>query len=309
MQRVPTSSESSPIEFSTLETAPRAAVEPATDVLARMTSDRRDALLAEMRPPFLSGLLVAGQTTAAAAADRDAYGTGPDEWAATLPGLASKQQGNLRKGFKVILPKSRTALPRGDGDEALHYILEQIDVGAACAADPSVWVVDVGGLWGDFGLGTGVHGCKTVIYEPQPNRARDIARSILLNRLEGTTTVHNAAVTTMESVSLSQPPAPGSVDIGGGEQGSAPVDIVPGERIDVVLAGQSILFLKVDVEGFEDGVVDASIGLFQAGLVQHAVFEYTPRQFEHKGTNYRDFLPMLFRDLGAKKCYLCHRLK
>ena len=226
-------------------------------------------------------------------------------------------------------------------------------------------MVDVGGLWGDFGLGTGVHGCKTIIYEPQPIRARDIARSILLNKLEGTTTVHNAAVTVLDSVTLSRPPAPGSVDISGSNAGAgaAAVDVVPGERIDVVLAKQPILFLKVDVEGFEDGVIAASIGKvgtaafkaasfvltsthahgthhscvirfqwvpfcvfkalahayiynivpvsaaytwtpsgsFQDGLIQHAVFEYTPKQFEHKGTNYKDFLPRLFRDLGAKR--------
>ena len=72
----------------------------------------------------------------------------------------------------------------------------------------------------------------------------------------------------MESVTLSQPPAPGSVDISGGSSSNVgaaakAVDIVPGERIDVVLAKEKILFLKVDVEGFEDGVIDASIGKWQ----------------------------------------------
>ena len=55
-------------------------------------------------------------------------------------------------------------------------------------------------------------------------------------------------------------------------------------------------------------VLDAAQDSIKAGRVAHAVFEYTPKQFEHLPTDWVDFLPRLYR-LGAKECYICHRLK
>jgi len=118
----------------------------------------------------------------------------------------------------------------------------------------------------------------------------------------------------MESVTLTKPDAPGltsinSIEAGrGSKEQNGGVDVIPGERVDVVLAGKQILFLKVDVEGFEGGVLDAAQDSIKAGRVAHAVFEYTPKQFEHLPTDWVDFLPRLYR-LGAKECYICHRLK
>ena len=52
----------------------------------------------------------------------------------------------------------------------------RVIVACRCKTDPGLWIVDVGGLFGDFGLSTGMRGCRTIIFEPQQYRARDIAR-------------------------------------------------------------------------------------------------------------------------------------
>ena len=46
--------------------------------------------------------------------------------------------------------------------------------------------------------------------------------------------------------------------------------------------------------------------LFSAGRVRHAVLEYTPAQFEGRGTDYAEMLPLLYA-LGARTCFAAHR--
>lgn len=41
-------------------------------------------------------------------------------------------------------------------------------------------------------------------------------------------------------------------------------------------SGQSVLLIKIDVEGFDVGVVHSAEGLIRANLLKHLIFEYTP---------------------------------
>ena len=107
-------------------------------------------LVQELEPPFTQ------QLTKVAQLDQDKGGGGLS-LAERRISIGKGGDANVKEmdgGFKVVLPKSRTTIPRADGDEAQQAILEAIGIRARCAENPKgLWVVDVGGLWGDFGLG------------------------------------------------------------------------------------------------------------------------------------------------------------
>lgn len=218
------------------------------------------------------------------------------------------QHENLRI---VVQNEKQNRVPRADGDEAMQHILNVLDIGRSCKADPSLWVVDVGGLYGDFGLLAGARGCHTVIYEPQKDYAERIARSVLLNGLESLVEVHYAAVSPKRDVSF---------DTGKGSHGQATLveasgvdahNRIPTEKIDdrFLPSNDKILFLKVDVEGNEDEVWNTAKKLFQLGRILNAIFEYTPYQFKDRGTDYESFLPRLFSEAKANVCYALHRTR
>jgi hypothetical protein len=95
----------------------------------------------------------------------------------------------------AIADPNVNGIPRADGDEAIQYIVGTVvDIATRCREDPTLHVLDVGGLYGDFGLSAAASGCRTVIFEPQPSFAKQIARSVLLNGLELKAGVHNTAV-------------------------------------------------------------------------------------------------------------------
>jgi FkbM family methyltransferase len=212
--------------------------------------------------------------------------------------------------FLLALPANIPLLTRADGDEAQQFIVDIIYAGSKCRTDHSLIVLDIGGLYGDFALSTAARGCHVMVWEPQKSHANEIRMSVSLNNFGNLVTVRNAAVGTINQ----------SIIVGAHHDGQVSMKsfdhtvnvknatIVVSERMDDVVKGKRVLFMKVDVEGFEGDVLASSSGLFQQALVDHAVWEYTPAQFEGRGTDFKDFIPSLYR-LGAKKCFLCHRTK
>jgi FkbM family methyltransferase len=144
--------------------------------------------------------------------------------------------------------------------------------------------------------------------EPQEKYAQQIARSILLNHLESKASVHNAAVSNLPLLTATHN--------GSGQTSFVAIDNnnidnvvrIPTEKLDDLFASETVLFLKVDVEGFEGAVLETASELFRQERILHAVFEYTPSQFQGRGTDYKAFLPTLYT-LGARTCYCCHRNK
>jgi FkbM family methyltransferase len=229
-------------------------------------------------------------------------------------------------GFRLIpMSPTDTSIPRADGDEAMMFILEEIlQIKNVCsmyskyrhAGQGQQLVVDVGGLYGDFGMSAAAAGCPTVIYEPQRPFAERIARSALLNQLQDKVVVRNAAVSNEKQLVVSTGGSSGQVFFQTAQHETTAdtttnndTTEIATERLDDLLKTHEnleIFFLKVDVEGFEDAVLDTASKLFAEKRIKHAVLEYTPHQFKGRGTDYTQFLSRLY-DLGAVECFTLHR--
>ena len=221
--------------------------------------------------------------------------------------------------------------PRADGDAAQIYLLEKIGVKQACskyAADATTTrdtlVVDVGGLYGDFGLHSASLGCNTVIFEPQPRFAKYITSSAKLNKdFSSFVNVRNGAVSTEKQLSIVAPPRdrhgregnPGKTFMetfrpdDGKTLKNIDAHIVNGTALSDAFNAQNtpILFLKVDTEGMEGAVIATASALFANKKVKHLVFEYTPFQFKGRHTNYKTILDDMYRLYGATQCYALDR--
>lgn len=215
--------------------------------------------------------------------------------------------------LKIVTDASIDKVPLADGDKAMQYILDELHIGQKCQEQQQdgakqLLVVDVGGLFGDFGLSSAVRDCQTVIFEPQLHHAQQIAASIVLNNLQNMASVHRAAVSPLDGVTIATG-TEGTVSVV--STGSAAVasstETIPTEQLDNEFRDATIVFLKVDVEGNEDQVWETATGLFRNHQILNAVFEYTPAQFEGRGTDYETFLPRLYKTGGATACYALHR--
>jgi FkbM family methyltransferase len=189
-------------------------------------------------------------------------------------------------------------VPRADGDEAMQAIVEGL------VGEPSEGiVVDIGGLFGDFGIRSAktLHR-KTLIFEPQYCFAKLIDATIATNKLAEYVSVRNVAVSSQTQIAIKVSAHPGQTSAGG--QG----DLVPAVTLDNITREQSIFMLKIDVEGFEGDVLKSGQKSIQQHRVHHIVLEYTPFQFRGRGTDFKSMLPMLYK-AGAKRCFALHRTK
>ena len=238
-----------------------------------------------------------------------------------VPAFPTANAVRMKGGF-TLLTLGGKRVPRADGDEAIQGLLQAVTrrYASSCRGDgrreEASWIVDVGGLYGDFSMSAASAGCRTMVFEPQPIHAQLIAASALRNRFGPLVRVHNAAVsanaarrmvTGRTAGQTSWVEANSLVDASATLRAAA-TTLIAGEQLDAELAGDNVtvLLLKVDVEGSEDDVLLTAVRLFQTGRVRHAVFEYTPAQFVGRGTNYSSFLPRLYA-MGARNCYAAHR--
>lgn len=221
---------------------------------------------------------------------------------AVLPERGSpKQKVTYPGGFIVV--KDSPSVERADGDEAQKFIVDQLRIDLLCKSQPNLIIFDVGGLNGDFGLYTSKLSCRTVIFEPQQSYAQNIANSIALNGYESVCKVMNVAVSDSKDLSLK--------NSNGGQTffGNSGSDGTPVVALDnILLPNEIVLLLKIDVEGLEGKVLASAKHILAERRVQHIIFEYTPKQFEDRGTDYKDLLPLMSR-VGFKVCYALHRHK
>jgi FkbM family methyltransferase len=117
--------------------------------------------------------------------------------------------------------------------------------------------LDIGSNVGTYTvLASGVRRARTFAFEPDPQTAVRLRRNIEINRLESLVTVHEVALG----------PAEGEVPFTVGldtinkvaEPGGAGVRMVEQKRLDTVIGERTPVMMKIDVEGYDDAVLDGA---------------------------------------------------
>jgi len=245
---------------------------------------------------------------------------------------------------EVILFANETkSCPSAFGDASQRFVIEKLKISKRCSENPKLQIIDVGGLYGDFGLFTASQRCHTTVYEPQPYYAHLISTSAALNpSFSSFVEVRNAGVSQAKTLRIQdsgrdrhqRKKNPGLVFVLPFTPSHAKADeaalaakledkiainrldskvdslvIVPGETLDEQHAGQDILLLKVDVEGHEGAVLETSKRLFQEKRIKNLIFEFTPNQFANRGTDYRTILDDMYLKYSATSCFALHQSK
>lgn len=159
---------------------------------------------------------------------------------------------------------------------------------ARCAAQPDgrALVLDIGGNFGYYSLLAASMGCRVIAWEPVPKFAAFFRYGLLRNLFAGAVELRSRVVAAQGGVNLTLiVPTTGiwgTAGIGGANldagQRAAATEAVsaPAERVDDAVPPQRVLMMKVDVEGFEPGVLVSAKGLLKRGLVENLVMEYSP---------------------------------
>ncbi|UJR29058.1 hypothetical protein I4U23_010272 [Adineta vaga] len=194
--------------------------------------------------------------------------------------------------------------PFDEGYFSQANLVDNLKLIEACSQDPSLIVVDIGSLLGDFGLYAAACGCQVYIFEIQPNSTDLIRASILANNFS-TERVHviQRAVTNIPSNSdMTFAIRDGRSNI---TKGTIRTSTVRLDDIDWP-PSSSILLLKIDVSGFELNVLRSAKKLFRAKRIQHVILEYTAWWTDRAAQ--KDVIPYLQKTLGAKGLYALERL-
>lgn len=205
-------------------------------------------------------------------------------------------------------------LPYFDGDRAQQRIVDKV-FAASCRVhqaedDGNNIVVDVGGLYGDFSLRAASAGCYVVCFEPQPTYASLIRASVALNGLLDRVNVVPAAVAPNDSAvyyyqagdhngnTYFKPEKP--------ETGiSYAVKTYTLDKL--FMGGPPILYLKVDVEGYDVAVLRSADALLRAGRIRHLHFEYTTWFVNPGQGEWREVLYLLRGLPKPPRLYALHR--
>jgi FkbM family methyltransferase len=227
----------------------------------------------------------------------------------------------------LLVPNAATKIP--EMSASLRYVLEMLQLATQCVANPEWLVVEVGALHGDFGLSVALStGCRTIVYEAQEPYAIRIAQSLLLPENQGIhadqqssslanlaslVKVRHAAVSTKPWVTFAAAAANaaapttarGSSARTTTTESTKPAKIAT-EQLDKEFAKDTILLLKVDVEGGEDDALATATRLFAEQRIHHVILEYTPYHFAGRGTDYATLLSRFWSATDATSCYVLH---
>ena len=157
---------------------------------------------------------------------------------------------------------------------------------------------------GEFGLYAAACGCQVYLFEVQPNMADLIRTSIAINNFS-TSRVHLIEKAVSDLPSNSQL----TFSLGGGmtktvTNGTLLVSTIRLDEIDWPV-DSSLLFLKLDIEGFELNALRSAVKLFQQQRVQHLVFEYTAWWTDRAAQ--KDLIDFVEQTLKAKQLYALDR--
>jgi FkbM family methyltransferase len=118
------------------------------------------------------------------------------------------------------------------------------------AMRPGDLFLDVGGNVGVYSLLAAAAGAEAIVIEAYPPTAEKLARNIRLNDLSGRVEIVGAAVGD-KSGELSFTTGEGPMNHVAAGESADHTCIVPVRRLDEIVAGRPIRFLKLDVEGYE----------------------------------------------------------
>ena len=164
-----------------------------------------------------------------------------------------------------------------DAQQPWDPFLWQLIVDVLAGAPPSL-MVDVGANLGYFSLQAAALGHRVVAFEPMGRNAHKFFASIVQNRFESNITLYQNAVTHQSGqvVRLKEThptnQGNGQIRTGGVREGRYGVDYVETVRLDEVLH-EDVLFMKIDVEGFEGAVLNGAMHLICCHRVQYITLE------------------------------------
>jgi FkbM family methyltransferase len=225
----------------------------------------------------------------------------------------------------LVPPNTVTTIPAMSA--SLRHVLETLQLAVQCRANPEWLLVEVGGLHGDFGLlVASTTGCRTIVYEAQEAYALRMAQALLLPEnqaihadsqsskplfnLASLVKIRHAAVSTKPWVifatAAAAPTSASDTSTTSTTESAKPAKIAT-EQLDKEFAKDTILLLKVDVEGGEDDALATATRLFAQQRIHHVILEYTPYHFANRGTDYATLLSRFWSATDATSCYVLHR--
>eukprot|EP00879_Flechtneria_rotunda_P018331 GHRR01019228.1.p1 GENE.GHRR01019228.1~~GHRR01019228.1.p1 ORF type:complete len:561 (+),score=158.07 GHRR01019228.1:121-1683(+) len=163
-----------------------------------------------------------------------------------------------------------------------------------CLGGPQDAVVaDVGANFGWFSLLAATLGCRVIAWEPVPQFRAFFSYNLARNNLAHMVTVRPTVVAdppgSKQVVLVPKKGIWGTASIAGAnldqsELSSTTTPLqrveVNAESLDLLLAGQHIKLMKVDVEGYEPSVLSTAKGLLASGAIDNIVLEYSPGMLE-----------------------------
>lgn len=206
--------------------------------------------------------------------------------------------------FPFLIVTHEEQPPYADGDVAQQRVMAMLHLHDKCSQNKNLFVVDVGGFLGDFGLSAAALGCKVIIFEVQPKMVEIIKLSVRLNNFGHLVDVRHNAISAVEGSSLCFHEAGGqtNTDSPSGNDMKFCVETV---RLDSVLESiESVAMLKVDVEGHELGVLKSASDSIARGKISNIITEFTPWWTERDAQD--KYLPYL-HSLAGSTVYCLHR--
>lgn len=167
---------------------------------------------------------------------------------------------------------------------------------AAAGSAQAPLFADVGSNFGFYTVMAAMMGCRVVSWEPVPRFLSFIHYNMAVNNATNIVDLRDKVVAEDTSINYTlivpQRGVWGTAGIGGknvdpaiDNQGDYERVTAAAELLDAVLgAEKEVLLLKVDVEGFEPGVMKSADKLTQQKRIRHMVMEYSPgvRERDHQ---------------------------
>jgi FkbM family methyltransferase len=144
--------------------------------------------------------------------------------------------------------------------------------------------IDVGADFGTYtiavGNSAGSNNVKTFTFEPAPPSYALLLTNLMANDLESSTTAFNYALGAQDNTAMlfhfneKEPGSSGFGLIAAEDVSSFPVPIF---KLDTALGSSieefDVVYIKMDVEGYESNVIDGAMGLMSRGIPIHILVE------------------------------------
>lgn len=189
----------------------------------------------------------------------------------------------------------------GNAVGMVHFGLDEYSEQAFCAhlLRPGDVFVDVGASDGSYALmASGIAGARSIAFEPEPAAAARLLDNVVLNRLEERIQIRRCAVGAAAStVRITTNLRTGNHVVVDGDEGSGSIVDVPCVALDAELAATAPTMIKVDVEGFEQAVLDGAAEVLGRDSLLAVILEdmQLGRQSEELSGQHRRMLDLGFR--------------